>query len=153
MWLATELGFFSAVRKGDDVHLRARIRADLARVLKKHLPPRARPRKILEWPAADYRWRVLLAPGEFAQLVCSLAMDLDYPNFKSRIAGRPDQAPKLRAYGQLWAELARLQSGRTRCLACDGEGRLCMTCGEAEEVCACESFDPADCMTCGGSGQ
>lgn len=107
MWLATQHGFFSAVWKDGKIHLRARLRKDLENVCRLAWPNDAT--SILEWPDADYRYRVLLHPGDFSDLCAVLARDVDYSNFKARIYHTADQDEKAPVYGQLWAAMAKLQ--------------------------------------------
>ena len=109
MWIASKWGFYSIVRKPDGIHVRARIREDLERLL----AASGRGVSIQEWPVADYRWRVVVSPAELAVLMQTLADGVDYPNFKAVVAGRPDQRAKLGAYHELWTELYLLQADAT----------------------------------------
>ncbi len=105
MWIASKLGFFSIVQKADGFHVRARIRPDLERLLavgSLTVP-------IQEWPAADYRWRAIVTPGELHALFAALEGSVDYPDFKSEVARHADQREKLTAYHELWAGLYSLQ--------------------------------------------
>lgn len=107
MWLATQEGFFSIVSKADDrYHVRARCRKDLDNLCRLA----GQEWEIHRWPAADYRYRILLNGAEVADLMLRLAGSLDYPNFKNRIGRRPDQREKLHAYHEVWSILAGLQS-------------------------------------------
>lgn len=109
MWIASKLGWFSIVLKGENYHIRARRKKDLENLLDvvggESLPP------IETWTVSDYRYRVRIPEasnliGEvFAVLCCSV----DYPNFKSMIAATPDQREKLHAYHEIWATMAALQ--------------------------------------------
>ena len=63
MWLATKFGFYSIVQKqgqdgGDSTsfHVRARVRTDLESLL----TATGLQREILEWPTADYRYRIVI---------------------------------------------------------------------------------------------
>ena len=111
MWLATEHGFFSAVFKEGQMHVRARMRKDLDNLIQlvwgrnKRL---ARP-TIEVWPEADYRYRIRITQEQFVKAMSVLGADVNYDNFKSRIHGLHDQREKYPAYGQLWANLHRLQ--------------------------------------------
>ena len=104
MWLCTDLGFFSVVRKGaNQYHIRARVRRDLENLktalavdLSAHLPD------IQRWPTADYRWRVVVTFESWAFIGNYLIRAISYDNFKSRISSLPDQRHKLRAYHELW---------------------------------------------------
>lgn len=106
MWLMTQHGFFSIVKKDEAIHVRARARADLEN-LKRVARLRA---TILEWSGADYRWRLLVDERGLRAILATLADTLDYPNFKDRIRKLPDQRGKKDAYNGIWARLAILQS-------------------------------------------
>lgn len=116
MWLCTQHGFYSIVRKAEDeFHIRARLRQDLQNlrdlVGSEH---RAAARwKIHRSEPADYRWRMVVTRAEVALVFAVLALAIDYSNFKSRIHARPDQRAKLDAYHHLWGDLAVLQSTRS----------------------------------------
>ena len=106
MWLATQHGFYSIVRKApSEFHIRGRVRKDLENLLllvdKDHA--------ILEWPLADYRFRIIVQKQDFTEIMAALALALDYPNFKACIAATPDQRPKLKAFHEIWELLSDLQ--------------------------------------------
>ena len=107
MWIASKLGFYSIVQKDtDEWHVRARVRDDLVRLTAAvYLSA-----EIQEWPAADYRWRVIIRDQDQIRAIFqALAGTIDYSNFKSEIGNRPDQRPKLDAYHTLWANLYAIQ--------------------------------------------
>ncbi|MFO1461230.1 MAG: hypothetical protein U1G08_17740 [Verrucomicrobiota bacterium] len=106
MWIASSIGFFSIVTKDGNLHVRARARRDLINLLAIPGIPQA---KIETWPAADYRWRIRLDPGAAGAVLGALAGTVDYPNFKSEVARRPDQRAKLPAYHRLWDGLFEIQ--------------------------------------------
>jgi hypothetical protein len=102
MWICTQHGFFSIVRKGrNEVHVRARVRADIER-LKVELDHEFNPSEILELPEADYRYRIICGDGAFEFLMQFFTDTLDYDNFKARIASLPDQRAKTGDYHNLW---------------------------------------------------
>lgn len=106
MWLATKHGFYSIVQKGEDeFHVRGRVRRDLENLLELVQADLT----ILEWPGADYRFRIIAGRSTFIKIMAALALDLDYPNFKAEIAASPDQHDKLEAFHQVWCILAQLQ--------------------------------------------
>jgi len=106
MWLATQHGFYSIVRKGErEFHIRARIRRDLVNLL----DVTGQEAEILEWPRADYHYRVIVDHLDFLNIMAGLAVALDYPNFKGRIAETFDQREKLPAFQEIWQLMARLQ--------------------------------------------
>lgn len=95
MWLCTQLGFFSIVRKdADTFHIRARCREDLyqlANAAGTGIP-------IASYAGSDYPWRILCPATDLLQFMSALTTSIDYGNFKSAIAGSPAQRPKLSAY-------------------------------------------------------
>jgi len=106
MWLATQHGWFSIVHKQGAYNVRARVKHDLQNIL--DAMPWADTVQIVEFPHADYRWRILLDEDQFRELWLWIG-DIDYTNFKSHIATLPDQRAKLSAYHRIWAEMMDLQ--------------------------------------------
>jgi hypothetical protein len=120
MWLATQRGFFSIVRKDDGkFHVRARALRDLHMLLELAGMGRRHSLKPLGpgdvepiWTkGSDYPCRVLVNRRQLARIFRALAGDIDYPNFKARIASREDQRGKLGAYHGLWAALQVQKDG------------------------------------------
>ena len=106
MWLFTKSGFFSIVRKTDrEWHVRARARRDLENLNRlageKH--------KIHKSPHADYRYRIVCTGEAARTMIARLAEDIDYDNFKGKIAATPDQAGKLPEYSEIWGILYNWQ--------------------------------------------
>lgn len=117
MWIASKLGFFSVVQKASgEWHIRARVRQDLVNLIRVAYSNTAEVvAQIEEWPAADYRWRLIVRDAdEFAGLVTSLADTVTYANFKAEVGETPDQEEKLPAYHQLWHALHELQERNRR---------------------------------------
>jgi hypothetical protein len=111
MWIASKLGFFSVVTKRPGQYqVRARVRQDLVNLVEE--AGMADLVEILEWPDADYRFRILVNRPGWQALSETLFASVDYPNFKSEVARRRDQSPKLHAYHCLWGALHDLQQGR-----------------------------------------
>ena len=107
MWLATQYGYYSIVKKaGDTYFVRARVRQDLVNLVKL-LDLEA---EVLEWDQADYRYRIVVNQQSFLVIMMKLSTTLDYPNFKGRIEQVEDQRNKLGAYHQIWATMANFQS-------------------------------------------
>lgn len=82
MWVFTETGFVSAVRKTDrpEVYtVRSRDR--------KSLEPLAEFAKaeIVETPYGDYPLRVFVEPAVFVEWLADQASNIEYSNFKSRV--------------------------------------------------------------------
>lgn len=105
MWIASQYGFFSIVRKMDKFHVRARKQKDLKNLLEamklKH--------RIVKVDEADYRFRIVIDEMILEMLMQALTASVTYDNFKSKIATLPDQRDKLHAYHGLWADLEALQ--------------------------------------------
>lgn len=83
MWIFTETGFVSAVRKNDRpgvYTVRARDR--------KSLEPLASFAKaeIVETPYGDYPLRAFVEPAVFTEWLADQAAGIEYSNFKSRVA-------------------------------------------------------------------
>lgn len=113
MWLATQHGFYSIVRKApEEYHIRARFRNDLVNLLQLS----GLGLQVHCWEEADYRYRIIANRREFLSVMASLAIFLDYPNFKARIAETPDQQEKLAAFHEIWEILGRLQKDGTEAI-------------------------------------
>ena len=95
MWLCTQIGFFSIVRKqADTIHIRARCREDLDRLAQ----AAATGTPVASYPGSDYPWRIICTAPELPRFMDALTKSIDYDNFKSAIAASPEQRPKLSAY-------------------------------------------------------
>lgn len=103
MWLCTQHGFFSVVqKKAGEYHVRARVRQDLVNLvdLVTTWPPDDA--KIIETRDADYRFRIVVGPTMLQDVMWAMAWNLDYENFKGRIALLPDQRDKSVGYHRMW---------------------------------------------------
>jgi hypothetical protein len=94
MWLFTQNGFYSIVKKQGAWHVRARRKQDLTNLgldpLKSH-------------PGSDYPWRSLIKDPDVLRAIFErLADSIDYPNFKNRIAKTTDQHDRLDTYHIIW---------------------------------------------------
>lgn len=111
MWLATKHGFFSVVEKEEgEFHIRARIKGDLENL--RELTWRGHAMTLPEietWPAADYRYRIIVGREDAEATLFLLIRHIDYSNFKSEIAATPDQRDKLGAYHDIWHTMHALQ--------------------------------------------
>lgn len=108
MWLVTTIGFFSVVEhnnRRDAVLVRARVRADLERLL--HLDGGSA-HAIESTPTADYPYRKAIHKKRWQALLHKMGGQVDYPNFKAAVATRqgPDRA---RVYHELWNRLLDLE--------------------------------------------
>lgn len=106
MWLATQHGFYSIVRKETDLFfVRARVRRDLQNLVEL-LDLET---EIHEWATADYRYRIMLDLEGLLELMVHVTTMIDYPNFKAPIYRQEEQSPKLGAYHRIWEIMADLQ--------------------------------------------
>ena len=101
MWLFTQHGFYSITRsrtEPDKTQVRARTRRDLENLQ----TLTGNTAHILKTLNADYRWRIIITPGESERIVTLLTRDIDYPNFKASVAMRPDQKHRGHDYHRIW---------------------------------------------------
>ena len=107
MWLCTQLGFFSVVRKQPGTfHIRARCREDLeqlARATGTGTP-------IASYAGSDYPWRIICPATDLPRFMNALTASIDYGNFKSAIAASPTQRPKLTAYHDIHHRMVEWQN-------------------------------------------
>ena len=105
MWIFTETGFVSAVRKADaptKVTVRARDRRSLLELSE------LTETEIVETPYADYRFRVLVDDIIFKTWFTTAVDMLDYDNFKNRVwETRGDEFHD--ALAQVWTVMNDLQ--------------------------------------------
>jgi hypothetical protein len=109
MWLMTNFGFFSIVKKEGEEHLtvRARVKQDLLNLKERYLPA-AGAIEVSDY--TDYRFRVRVRREAFAEALREIDLDIDYPNFKNSVAGKQGKA-RARAYEDVWQRLYSLQTG------------------------------------------
>jgi hypothetical protein len=109
MWLMTNFGFFSVVKKEGEMHLtvRARVKQDLLSLKENYMPSIG---AIEESDYTDYRYRVRVPRESFAEALKEMALDIDYPNFKNSVARRHGRG-RARVYEDVWHRLYDLQSG------------------------------------------
>lgn len=106
MWIITEIGFFSIVQKPGDSGLtvRARVRGDLEALKERYLPELG---DIVEGAGTDYRFRAAVDREALAQAMARMARDIDYPNFKNRVAAKQGHA-RAGVYSKVWTTLLNL---------------------------------------------
>ena len=109
MWLMTDFGFFSIVKKEGEEHLtvRARKKEDLLNLKERYLPS-AGAIEVSDY--TDYRYRVHVPRETFAEALRDIALDIDYPNFKNSVARKQGRA-RARVYEDVWHRLYDLQNG------------------------------------------
>ena len=105
----TPLGFFSIVRKPDDVGrgtltVRARVKSDLE-ALGKYLPSLS---EILENAGTDYRYRSKAPDSDVASALAKMVQNLDYDNFKDEVGKKQDK-DRVKIYARVWSVLNELQ--------------------------------------------
>jgi hypothetical protein len=110
MWIYTTLGFFSIVdrpltrRKRRDpskLQVRARVQEDLVR-LNERLAKKAAA-EIISTPKADYPFRMMVDRKALQKVIGRLVAELDYDNFKDRVADLyPKERERHRALGLTW---------------------------------------------------
>lgn len=106
MWLCTQHGFYSIVRKNPgEFHIRGRLRQDMENLLELC----AARWQVIETKNDDYRYRIVCGQAEVSEVISKLATSIDYSNFKSRVHSTPDQVDKSSAYSSLWGNLYELQ--------------------------------------------
>lgn len=110
MWLVTEFGFFSVVRKPEDVErgtltIRSRVRQDLENLRRRYIPTMS---EIQEDSRADYRYRAIASKESVADAMAAVVRSIDYANVKDRVAEvQGDERATI--YHGVWSALARLQ--------------------------------------------
>jgi 8-oxo-dGTP pyrophosphatase MutT (NUDIX family) len=107
MWLFTTFGFYSVVQKpGDsDLTIRARARADLARLKERYLPELG---AIRSEEGTDYPYRASVDHEPFARAAAAIARDIDYSNFKNAVKSEMG-ADRSDAYARVWSALLQLE--------------------------------------------
>jgi hypothetical protein len=110
MWIFSETGFISAVRKNDRpdvITVRARDRESLEPLAQ------AAGVDIAKSPHGDYPYRAFIKPDIFALWVSDVALTLDYDNFKSHIAHTRgvDYAHEL---GRVWSVMLSTEDEEAR---------------------------------------
>jgi hypothetical protein len=106
MWLCTQLGFFSIVRKEPDTfHIRALCREDLDQLAQVAGTGTA----IASYAGSDYPWHILCPARDLPRFMSALTESLAYGNFKSAIAASPTQRPKLFAYHDIHHRMVQWQ--------------------------------------------
>lgn len=110
MWIFTDIGFFSVVRKPEDedagmVTIRARVRSDLERLKEFYLPGLG---VIVEGAGTDYHYRARASQHDFADALRLIGENIGYGNFKNEVAAK--QGPhRAKVYGKVWTDLLELE--------------------------------------------
>ncbi len=118
MWIFTETGFVSAVKKPQDnglLSIRARDKVSLQPLLE--LTGAA----IVHTPEGDYPYRLFVEQEVFAAWVEKSALDIDYANFKSRM-GKLRDYNYLGALHDVWAAMTHTEDATSRVIDEEREG-------------------------------
>jgi hypothetical protein len=102
MWICLNDGFYSAVEDPynyDYLYVRARN--------KEHLQKNFQNYKILKKKNSDYPFRIRILKSEFAEIIKSKILEIDYDNFKDSV----DEQDLYLAYNQIWCVMAMYQMG------------------------------------------
>jgi hypothetical protein len=108
VWLFTPDGFFSVVDGGEfhkELMVRARDPRDLDRLRGSHLPELG---PNIELPGRDYPVRAFTTREALAKCLSSLALALDYSNFKSTVRARHSPA-RADIYGKVWQDCLEIE--------------------------------------------
>lgn len=108
MWIASRIGWFSIVVKGQELHVRGRSLGDV-----KNLAARLGGKPVYEYPEADYPFRLILPRGDLYTIMDIFATMVTYSNFKEEISKIPSQQDKLDAYHEVWATMAQWAKNQT----------------------------------------
>ena len=108
MWLFCDRAFASitlAPNTKNRLQVRCRVRQDIDRL--REVMPLG---ETIDTPHNDYPYRAIITPAQLARGVGQLVRQIDYPNFKSRVA-EVDGAARVQIYHRVWADLLALQNG------------------------------------------
>ena len=106
MWLATQHGFYSIVQKDHDLYfIRARVRKDL-----ENLKALAQlDREVLEWPEADYRYRVKVDFEDLLEVFGATVRRAGLPELQgarsTSARTRPTSSAATTGFGRMMADL------------------------------------------------
>lgn len=110
MWVFTETGFVSAVKKDLDssvVVVRSRDRQSLVQLAQSAKVD------IGQSPDGDYPWRVYVQQVQFADWVSSAALEVNYENFKNHI--KQTRGPRFAdLLGEVWAVMLHAEEPDSR---------------------------------------
>lgn len=114
MWLITSKGFLSVVadrNNSDQLLIRARSRDDLIKVVSLAESKQIEGiylKDIFEDLSADYRYRIFVPKSSFADLSSLLVEEINYPNFKNKVAENDSERAHL--YSNVWHTLYQIQA-------------------------------------------
>ncbi len=117
MWIACVDGFFSTVidkMEPGRMLIRARCKRDVQNLYNRYRKACPSMRKPTGDETRDYRWRLSISKRDWVKLAAELASEVDYPNFKSAVHDRPDQANKNGPYLEIWSTIHAVQVDEER---------------------------------------
>lgn len=107
MWITTKVGFFSATTtKEGQIQVRARVESDLDSLRQAYAPELG---PTIATPSADYPYRAFLSLGEWSTVCGRIAEDVDYGNFKAKVA-EVQGYDRAHIYATVWSDLLKLES-------------------------------------------
>jgi hypothetical protein len=114
MWLFTKHGFFSVTQadRADRIQIRARTDRHL-RNLQAALPELDRS-PIIETPAADYRWRMVVARWRWELVAKHLTDEIDYRNYKSKVGSHGTATDMIGELHEVWGTMHAFQTRKHR---------------------------------------
>lgn len=110
MWIFTDNGFVSAVRKADNpsvLTVRARDRKSLESLAAQTGA------EVAQSPNADYPYRVFARQEEFAQWAFEQSMNVNYNNFKNQVA-KTRGHDFAKALGNVWVSMLEVEDEQAR---------------------------------------
>jgi hypothetical protein len=118
MWIFTETGFISAVRKPeypDVITVRARDRQSLEALASKANV------EIKRSPNGDYPYRVFVGDGPFIEWFLDRGAEIQYENFKNRVY-ETRGSDFARALGNVWSAMLKVEDEGSRAQIFDMDG-------------------------------
>jgi hypothetical protein len=110
MWLATEYGFYSFVRRAPDRYIiRARTRGELENLLS----ATAFEREIYHLPEDGYPFSLIVSREDFARIMAGLALALDNPVLRRRVPGEGEAGDGTASFHRIWTLLSDLERRHT----------------------------------------
>lgn len=111
MWLYLKTGFYSVVHKPpcnkDELLVRTRSKVDIDKLQNLLKEKYQFDGEVIDSPKADYAYRMTVPRETFASFMASIAMQMDYDNFKNTI--RRGDYKRHEAYMRCWEAMYEWQ--------------------------------------------
>jgi hypothetical protein len=107
MWVFTETGFVSVVKRGESMVVRSRDRESLEAL------SIASKSEILHTPFGDYPYRLISSTSIFSNWLALMAENISYGNFKSQVAITRD-SDFAKALEQVWSIMHSVEDSEAR---------------------------------------